>query len=176
VDDADRLMERVRQRDAAAFEVIYDRYWRLVYGIAFKMLGDANSAEDLTQAVFLKVWSAPQAFSGGNCAAWIARVTRNRALDVLRSRASHPEGAMAIDVPVEGALDEAVFARLDGLRVRSALESLPPEQRQPIELGFFGGLTHDEIARQSALPLGTVKTRIRAGLKRLRTSLEASTV
>jgi RNA polymerase sigma-70 factor (ECF subfamily) len=83
---------------------------------------------------------------------------------------------MAIDVPVEGALDEAVFARLDGLRVRSALESLPPEQRQPIELGFFGGLTHDEIARQSALPLGTVKTRIRAGLKRLRTSLEASTV
>jgi RNA polymerase sigma-70 factor (ECF subfamily) len=176
VDDADRLMERVRQRDAAAFEMIYDRYRRLVYGIAFKMLGEASAAEDLMQAVFLKIWSAPQAFSGGNCAAWIARVTRNRALDVLRSRASHPEVSIAVDVPVEGALDDAVFARLDGLRVRTALESLPPEQRSPIELGFFGGLTHDEIARQSALPLGTVKTRIRAGLRRLRSSLEMSTV
>jgi RNA polymerase sigma-70 factor, ECF subfamily len=172
--DADRLMARVRERDVTAFEAVYDGFHRLVYGIAFKMLGDPSAAEDLAQAVFLKVWSSPEAFGGGNFGAWIARVTRNRALDVLRSRATRPETEMPADIPLEGSLDESVFARLDGERVRSALAALPDEQRRPIELGFFGGMTHDEIARRSELPLGTVKTRIRAGLKKLRVSLEGS--
>src|SRR5579859_2653394 len=161
-------MARVRERDVTAFEAVYDAFHRLVYGIAFKMLGDQAAAEDLAQAVFLKVWTSPAAFGGGNFAGWIARVTRNRALDVLRSRASRPEVEISADVPLAGTLDETVFARLDGERVRAALASLPDEQRRPIELGFFGGLTHDEIARQSAIPLGTVKTRIRSGLKKLR--------
>jgi len=172
--DADRLMARVRERDVTAFEAVYDGFHRLVYGIAFKMLGDPSAAEDLAQAVFLKVWSSPEAFGGGNFGAWIARVTRNRALDALRSRATRPETEMPADIPLEGSLDESVFARLDGERVRSALAALPDEQRRPIELGFFGGMTHDEIARRSELPLGTVKTRIRAGLKKLRVSLEGS--
>jgi len=159
-----------------AFEAVYDGFHRLVYGIAFKMLGDATAAEDLAQAVFLKVWSSPDAFGGGNFGAWIARVTRNRALDVLRSRATRPETEIPADIPLDGSLDETVFARLDGERVRSALAELPEEQRTPIELGFFGGMTHDEIARSSELPLGTVKTRIRAGLKRLRVTLEESVV
>lgn len=159
-----------------AFEAVYDGFHRLVYGIAFKMLGDATAAEDLAQAVFLKVWSSPDAFGGGNFGAWIARVTRNRALDVLRSRATRPETEIPADIPLDGSLDETVFARLDGERVRSALAGLPEEQRTPIELGFFGGMTHDEIARSSELPLGTVKTRIRAGLKRLRVTLEESVV
>ena len=130
----------------------------------------------MAQAVFLKVWSSPDAFGGGNFGAWIARVTRNRALDVLRSRATRPETEIPADIPLDGSLDETVFARLDGERVRSALAELPEEQRTPIELGFFGGMTHDEIARSSELPLGTVKTRIRAGLKRLRVTLEESVV
>ena len=159
-----------------AFEAVYDGFHRLVYGIAFKMLGDATAAEDLAQSVFLKVWSSPEAFGGGNFSAWIARVTRNRALDVLRSRATRPETEMPADIPLDGSLDETVFARLDGQRVRSALAGLPEEQRTPIELGFFGGMTHDEIARSSDVPLGTVKTRIRAGLKRLRITLEGSVV
>jgi len=167
-------MARVRERDVTAFEAVYDGFHRLVYGIAFKMLGDPSAAEDLAQAVFLKVWSSPEAFGGGNFGAWIARVTRNRALDVLRSRATRPETEMPANIPLEGSLDESVFARLDGERVRSALAALPDEQRRPIELGFFGGMTHDEIARRSGLPLGTVKTRIRAGLKKLRVSLEGS--
>ena len=167
-------MARVRERDVTAFEAVYDGFHRLVYGIAFKMLGDPSAAEDLAQAVFLKVWSSPEAFGGGNFGAWIARVTRNRALDVLRSRATRPETEMPADIPLEGSLDDSVFARLDGERVRSALAALPDEQRRPIELGFFGGMTHDEIARRSGLPLGTVKTRIRAGLKKLRVSLEGS--
>jgi RNA polymerase sigma-70 factor (ECF subfamily) len=172
--DADRLMARVRERDVTAFEAVYDGFHRLVYGIALKMLGDPSAAEDLAQAVFLRVWSSPEAFGGGNFGAWIARVTRNRALDALRSRATRPETEMPADIPLEGSLDESVFARLDGERVRSALAALPDEQRRPIELGFFGGMTHDEIARRSELPLGTVKTRIRAGLKKLRVSLEGS--
>ena len=167
-------MARVRERDVTAFEAVYDGFHRLVYGIAFKMLGDPSAAEDLAQAVFLRVWSSPEAFGGGNFGAWIARVTRNRALDVLRSRATRPETEMPADIPLEGSLDDSVFARLDGERVRSALAALPDEQRRPIELGFFGGMTHDEIARRSELPLGTVKTRIRAGLKKLRVSLEGS--
>ena len=174
MDDASLLMGRVRERDAAAFEAVYDAFYRLVYGIAIRMLGDTMAAEDLTQAVFLKVWSSPGAFAGGNFNAWIARVTRNRALDVLRSRSSRAEGELPADVPVDGELDETVFAQLDGERVRSALARLPDEQRLPIELGFFGGITHEEIAKRTATPLGTVKTRIRAGLKKLRFELEGS--
>ena len=133
------------------------------------------AAEDLTQAVFLKVWSSPDSFGTGNFGAWIARVTRNRALDVLRSRATRSDSAeLPMDLPVEIVLDDAVFAKLDAEQVRRALLTLPAEQRSPIELGFFGGITHEEIARQTATPLGTVKTRIRAGLRKLRTALEAS--
>jgi len=167
-------MARVRDRDVAAFEAVYDAYHRLVHGIALKMLADPMAAEDLTQAVFLKVWTAPDAFRDGNFGAWISRVTRNRALDTLRSRALRAEGEIPVDIPVEEALDDAVFALLDGERVRSALATLPEEQRYPIELGFFGGVTHEEIARRTATPLGTVKTRIRAGLRKLRTNLETA--
>jgi RNA polymerase sigma factor (sigma-70 family) len=167
-------MERVRDRDVAAFDSIYDAYHRLVYGIALKMLQDVMAAEDLTQAVFLKVWSRPESFETGNFGAWIARVTRNRALDALRSRALRAEGDMPLDVAVDGRLDDSVFAKLDGERVRTALSALPDEQRGPIELGFFGGITHEEIARRTATPLGTVKSRIRAGLRKLRSSLDTS--
>lgn len=168
-------MARVRDRDVAAFEAIYDSYHRLVHGIALKMLQDAMAAEDLTQAVFLKIWSSPESFASGNFGAWIARVARNRAVDVLRSRATQADGGeLPVDVPVEMVIDDTVFAKLDGELVRRALRSLPDEQRAPIELGFFGGVTHEEIARRTATPLGTVKTRIRAGLRKLRTALEAS--
>ena len=168
-------MSRVRNQDVAAFEAIYRSYHRLVYGIALKMLQDAMAAEDLTQAVFLKIWSSPDSFSAGNFGAWIARVTRNRALDVLRSRASHGEGGeLPVDLPVEAVIDDTVFAKLDAENVRRALDTLPAEQRAPIELGFFAGVTHEEIARRTDTPLGTVKTRIRAGLRKLRSALEAS--
>ena len=171
MEDGSQLMARVCQRDAQAFERLYDAFNRLVHGIAVRMLGDATAAEDLTQAVFLKVWSAPQAFRGGNFGAWIARVTRNRALDMLRSRATRSESEMPADLPEEESLDDVVFARIDGKQVRSALMHLPEDQRTLIELGFFGGITHEEIARRTSTPLGTVKTRIRSGLRKLRTEL-----
>ncbi|HEY0799162.1 MAG TPA: sigma-70 family RNA polymerase sigma factor [Candidatus Baltobacteraceae bacterium] len=176
MDDASRLLARVADRDTAAFEQLYDTYHRLVYGIAVRMLTDVSSAEDLTQSVFLKLWSAPAAFRGGNFVAWLCRVTRNRALDILRSKAARPDGKIPCPVAVEDPIEDMVFARLDSERVRKALADLPEEQRALIELGFFGGITHDELARRTATPLGTVKTRIRAGLRKLRGALEEHVV
>ncbi len=128
-------------------------------------------AEDITQSVFLKLWSAPDAFRDGNFSAWISRVTRNRVLDLLRSRSAKPAAEIPTDLPAEGSLDDDVFARLDAQRVRSALAGLHEDQRSLIEMGFFGGITHDEIARRTGIPLGTIKTRIRTGLRRMRDTL-----
>ncbi|MBV8155559.1 MAG: sigma-70 family RNA polymerase sigma factor [Candidatus Eremiobacteraeota bacterium] len=171
IEDAGALMARVRERDTNAFESIYDANHRLVYGVALRMLGDAPGAEDVTQAVFLKIWNAPDLFRGGNFAAWIVRVTRNRALDVLRSR-TRSEGELPEALPEQETLEDVAFARIDAERVRAALAALPPEQREPIELGFFGGITHEEIARRCKIPLGTIKTRIRTGLRKLRAALD----
>jgi len=166
-------MARVRTRDAAAFEALYDAHHRLVYGIAIRILGDAGAAEDVTQAVFLKIWTAPDRFESGNFAGWIARVARNQALDVLR-RKSNSETELSEAIPNSDLLEEQVFSDIDAARVRDALAQLPSEQREPIELGFFNGITHAEIARQTGIPLGTIKTRIRTGLRRLRSSLEGA--
>jgi len=171
VEDAGRLMERVRERDGAAFELLYEAYHRLVYGIALRILGDVPAAEDVTQAVFLKLWSSPR-FASGNFGAWIARVTRNRALDVVRSRNVRQQGELPETMPADDALEDRAFAMLDAEFVRSALARLPEDQRRPIELGFFGALTHEEIARQLQIPLGTIKTRIRTGLRKLRAQLD----
>ncbi len=175
MEEASRLMERVRARDADAFEVLYDEYHRLVYGLAVRVVADPSAAEDVAQSVFLKVWDSPALFRGGNFGAWLARVTRNRALDALRARSVRAEGDLPASLPLDEPLEDTAIAHLDGERVRDALRHLPPEQREPIELGFFGGITHQEIARRIGLPLGTVKTRIRTGLRRLRNVLEGAT-
>lgn len=166
-------MARVRSKDAAAFEALYDSYHRLVYGVAMRMLGDVATAEDVTQAVFLKIWTSPQLFESGNFAGWLVRMTRNRALDLLRSKSyRHEELPQA--QPADTMLEETAFAHIDADKVRAALTQLPDEQRELIELGFFGGMTHDELARRTNAPLGTVKTRIRAGLRKLRTALQGT--
>jgi RNA polymerase sigma-70 factor (ECF subfamily) len=174
VEDAGRLMGRVRARDADAFEILYDSYHRLVYGVALRILGDVGGAEDITQAVFLKLWSSPNLFRSGNFAAWIVRVTRNRALDVLRSKASRVEGELPDSIPENDALEDVAFAHLDAARVHTALAQLPAEQREPIEMGFFEGITHEEMAKRTGIPLGTVKTRIRSGLRKLRSALDGA--
>lgn len=174
MDDLGALIRRIAEHDAAAFEAVYDAHHRLVYGIALRMLGDGTAAEDIVQHVFLKLWSAPHDFRGGNFAAWLARVTRNRCVDVLRRRAAMLAQTLASEIVVASAPEDEVFARISTQIVRRAVASLPDDQRRPIELGFFGGITHEEIARRTATPLGTVKTRIRAGLRRLRATLEPS--
>jgi RNA polymerase sigma-70 factor (ECF subfamily) len=171
-DEPQLLIERVEAGDVAAFEAIYDRFHRLVYAIAFRTLGTHAAAEDVTQAVFLKIWTSPQAFHGGNFAGWIARVARNRAIDVLRG--AQREHELPGEIPCDGELDDVLLARIDAERAHAMIAALPADQRNAIELAFFSGLTHQEIARRTAAPLGTVKTRIRAGLQRLRVALAES--
>jgi RNA polymerase sigma-70 factor (ECF subfamily) len=165
------LLARVRNRDVSAFEALYDAHHRLVYGVALRVLAEGPAAEDVTQLVFMKLWSDPDAFRGGNFGAWLARVARNRALDAVRARSARTHDELPLDAPLDLALDEAVFRKLDGERVRAALARLPEDQRACIELGFFGGITYEEIARRTGTPLGTVKTRIRSGLRRLHAAL-----
>ncbi len=171
MEDGARLMERVRARDVEAFELLYDGYHRLVFGIAQRIASDAALAEDVTQSIFLTLWSSPETFREGNFAGWLSRVTRNRALDVVRSRANRPLGEIPADTPAEASTDATVFANIDAQRVRGALSALSEEQRTPIELGFFAGITHEEIANRTGIPLGTIKTRIRTGLRRMRETL-----
>lgn len=164
-------MERVRARDVDAFERLYDGYHRLVFGIALRIASDATLAEDVTQSIFLKLWSAPEAFRDGNFAAWLSRVARNRTLDTVRSLSNRPTDEIPVDLAAEATTDTTVFARIDAQRVRGALSNLNEEQRTPIEMGFFAGITHEEIARRTGIPLGTIKTRIRTGLRRMRDTL-----
>jgi len=172
--NASRLMERVRARDADAFENLYDRYHAMVYGIALRVLGDAGSAEDVTQNVFLKIWSAPDAFRSGNLDGWLARVARNRAIDVLRSRKLRSENELSESIPDDATLEQTAMTRIDGQLARAAMNHLSDDQRSLLELGFFDGMTHDAIARKTGIPLGTVKTRIRSGLRRLRDLLDGA--
>jgi RNA polymerase sigma-70 factor, ECF subfamily len=158
--------------DAGEFERLYDDYSRLVYGVALRVLSDPASAEDVTQAVFMKLWSAPESFRGGNLPGWLVRVTRNRALDVLRSRSAHPQVEISTDMPENDALEDTAFKNINCQIVRDAMAQLPEQERTLIQLGFFGGLTHQELARRTGVPLGTVKTRIRSGLRKLRAMLD----
>ncbi len=173
VEDPDRLVQRITERDFAAFEAIYEGFHRLVYAIAHQVLQSESGAEDVTQSVFITVWTTPQRYRGGSFRRWIAAVARNRALDVLR--AGRPDLALT-DVErtlaaTEG-IQDAVIMRIEADRARDALAALPQPQRAPIELAFFGGLTHEQIAQRTATPLGTVKSRIRSGLRALRATLE----
>jgi len=166
-------MKRVAAGDMAAFEILYDAYHSLVYSIALRITGKKETSEDVTQAVFVKIWTAPQTYQAtAPVAAWLSRVARNRALDSIRRL--RPEMELTLAVAVGASVDEAVFARLDAERVRTALGVLPHEQRSAIDLAFFDGMTHSEIAEHTSLPIGTIKTRIRSGLQKLRTSFEMS--
>ena len=160
--------------DADAFEALYDKYSRLVYGVAFRVLADAAAAEDVTQGVFLKIWRSPDAFRGGNLEGWLVRVARNAAIDVVRARTARPEVEFPASLPGEETLEETAFAKLENERVRRAVAELAEGERALIELGFFGGVTHQELARRTGIPLGTVKTRMRTALRKLRAMLEGA--
>jgi RNA polymerase sigma-70 factor, ECF subfamily len=172
--DAVGLMERVRRGDAGAFETLYDEYHRLVYGVALRVLSDPAGAEDVTQSVFMKLWSNPASFVSGSFGSWIVRVARNRAVDALRARGTRLEDEIPAELAESGSLEDTAFEALNAESVRNAIVQLPAEQRELIEMGFFGGVTHHEIAQKTGLPLGTVKTRIRAGLRHLRNALDGA--
>ena len=148
---------------------LYDRYSSIVYSVALRVLGDTGRAEDVLQEVFMQLWRNPGVFdsSRGNLGAWLAVIARNRAIDVIRKR--QPETDIA-DVIVSVEPDMAGDAeRARAMeKVRGALGDMPAAQRSALEMAYFEGLTHTEIAAKTGEPLGTIKTRIRAGLLTLR--------
>jgi RNA polymerase sigma-70 factor, ECF subfamily len=152
-----------------AMAELYDGYSSIVYSVALRVLGDTGRAEDVMQEVFMQLWRNPAAFdtNRGSLAAWLAVIARNRAIDALRKR--RPESNIE-DVVVAADIDlESEAARKIAVeKVRGVLAGMPAEQRRAIELAFFEGLTHTEVAAKLGEPLGTVKTRIRSALQALR--------
>jgi RNA polymerase sigma-70 factor (ECF subfamily) len=175
------LVALLGRREVRALEVLYDRYGDYVYSVSLRVVGDAQLAEDVAQEVFLRLWRRPDLFDAkrGRFVTWLLSIARNRAIDERRSRGRRfrhetPPGVaseeLLANVPADDPGDSAVLSD-DRVVVQRALSSLPPEQRLAIELAYFGGYTQQEIAAGLHQPLGTVKTRIRLGLQKLRTVL-----
>lgn len=176
----EELARRVCAHDEHAFEALYDRFADSVYAVALRVLGEPGPAQDVAQEVFLRFWRMPQGFDPerGRFGTWLLSVTRNRAVDEVRSRGRRRlrelgSPAMPDDPPDETADDPARTAEIESDRaaVRRALAALPTEQRETLELAYFGGLTQQEIAAELGQPLGTVKTRTRLALQKLRATL-----
>ncbi len=168
------LLERVRRGDEAAMAVLYDRYSRLVYSVSLRVLRDAPAAEDVLQEIFMQVWRNPNSFLGtkGSLGGWLAVVARNRSIDHLRRRRPTDQvEEVALASPFNLA-DEAERNNMME-RARAVMVKLPLEQRKTLEMAFFDGLTHTEIAEVTGDPLGTVKTRIRSALLTLRKAFGA---
>jgi RNA polymerase sigma-70 factor (ECF subfamily) len=176
------LLQAIQEgADRAALAALYDRYGRKVFALAFGILRDRNDAEDVLQEVFERVWKKSHTFqsalaSAGEAKYWILRIAHNRSINLLKSRALR--AAPSIDEASAGgelniaATTEAPQDFDIGSYVRTALGVLPEEQRKLIELAFFKGLSHSEIAESEKLPLGTVKTRIRSGMLKLKHELD----
>ena len=182
----EQLVARVAAGDSAALEQLYDRYVRQCFGLAMRILGEPPLAEDVVQEVFLKLWTRPDRYSPdkGNFASWLLSLVHHRCIDELRRR-SRTEVALD-DVATGSVLDVAPDPELDPgdqvtlleqrRAVRQALATIPPNSRQILELAYFGGLSQSEIAARLGQPLGTVKTRMRAGMQQLRSLLDRASL
>lgn len=157
-----------------ALAELYDRYAGLAYGVALRVLGDPGRAEDAVQESFLNVWRYAAGFDPdrGSLRGWLLATVRNRSIDLLRGRAGHERAEQELE-PESGQAVSAsdpwreVALSLERAAVRDAMSSLPVEQRQVLELAYFGGYTHHEIAGMTRVPLGTVKGRMRLGLEKV---------
>jgi RNA polymerase sigma-70 factor (ECF subfamily) len=168
VDDM-RLVARVRAGDQQALSELYDRYSKVVYGVALRILHDTGAAEDLLQDIFLQLWRKPDAFdsSRGSLAAWLAVIARHRSIDRLRQRRPETDIEDCVIVTATDLRDETERSLVIE-KVRLVMNEMGPDQRTAMEMAFFEGLTHTEIAEKTGEPLGTIKTRIRSGLQMLR--------
>ncbi len=167
------LIRRVARQDANAFEALYRRYARPVFGLALRRLGDRMRAEDAVQETFAAVWRSARTYKPerGAGAPWLYAVARNAIVDRSRSR-NEPPGDVPDTPAVEPTPEEQTETAYVSWRVHRALEDLPRNERDVIELAYYGGLSQSEVADFLGIPLGTVKTRTRAGLGRLADLLE----
>lgn len=175
------LVRRLARGDVGALEELYGRYARPVFSLALRILGDTADAEETTQDVFERVWRHAPSFDAerGRFGTWLMSMTHHVAVDRVRKRSRRPQ---SVDAEVGERITQALpdtrqdvsdvtLRNLDAQKVRTALRSLPEPQKQAIELAFFGGMSHLEIAAALGDPLGTVKARIRRGMERLRGAL-----
>jgi RNA polymerase sigma-70 factor (ECF subfamily) len=170
------LIGLVGTGDGPALMTLYDRYNRQAFGLAFRILGDAATAEEVVQDAFLALWRNAKSFdtSRGGVRTWLLTIVHNRAIDRIRAAKSRGSTVELEVADYAGVTDDPwddVTDQLDGAQVREAVKKLPAEQRTAIELAYFQGLTHQEIAERTDTPLGTVKGRLRLGLRKLATTL-----
>jgi len=168
------LLARVQRGDEQAMAMLFDRYSKIVYSVALRVLRDAASAEDILQEIFMQVWRNPGSFvaARGSLGGWLAVVSRNRSIDALR-RKKPTEQVEEMQLASPGNLADEAERNLMMERARGVISHLPAEQRKTLEMAFFDGLTHSEIAEMTGDPLGTVKTRIRSALLTLRKAFQA---
>jgi RNA polymerase sigma-70 factor (ECF subfamily) len=168
------LLTRVLRGDERAMAVLFDRYSKIVYSVSLRVLRDTASAEDVMQEIFMQIWRNPSSFvsTKGSLGGWLAVVARNRSIDMLR-RKRPSEQVEEMNLPSSSNLADEAERSILMERARTAVKLLPTEQRKTLEMAFFDGLTHSEIAEMTGDPLGTVKTRIRSALLTLRKAFQA---
>jgi RNA polymerase sigma-70 factor (ECF subfamily) len=176
-----QLLRRIAEQDRQALAEFYDQTAGTLFSTAVRILGDAHEAEEVIQDAFLQIWGKAGTFDAALGAPfyWALSITRNRAIDRLRARqrrvrlADELHEAAVTDSPPFAPPFQSVLSQEDLVAVRSAVNGLPGEQRQAIDMAFFGGMTHAEVAEALQEPLGTIKARIRRGMLKLRESLQA---
>ena len=168
------LLTQVQHGDDRAMAVLFDRYSKIVYSVSLRVLRDTASAEDVMQEIFMQIWRNPNSFvaAKGSLGGWLSVVARNRSIDTLR-RKRPSEQVEELNLASVFNLAEESERNLMMEKARAAVVLLPLEQRKTLEMAFFDGLTHSEIAEMTGDALGTVKTRIRSGLLALRKALQA---
>ena len=172
--DDERLLERVRARDAQAMAELFDRYGSMVYSVALRVLRDTGHAEDVMQDVFINLWENPKSFvsARGSLGAWLLVVARNRSIDALRRR-KPSDSVDEVVLPAKTNLAAEAERNTIMEKVRKVMNGLPPDQQKSLQMAFFEGLSHSEIAAKTGDPLGTVKTRIRTALISVRKAIQA---
>lgn len=172
------LIQAIARRDSSALMLLYDRYGRLSFALAYRIVGDPSLAEEVVQDAFLQVWNRATTFDharGGNVRGWLMTIVHHRSIDFRRRDLDRKPTNVPLE-DVENVLSVpdvwgAVSASLTRESMRAAVDTLPQDQKRAIELAFFDGLTHNEIAEQENAPLGTIKGRLRLGMRKLRVIL-----
>lgn len=171
------LVERIARGDAEALGELYDRYGRTVFGVLYRMLPGPEAAEEVTQDAFHSIWRQARSYrrERGAVRTWLLAICRNGAVDWRRTRGKRAEREVAIegasDLLSDTKVDERVVDALRAEKVRKAVSELPTEQREVLALAFWGGYSQSEIAARTKTPLGTVKSRVRLGMSKLRERL-----